>query len=231
MNIKLVATVVALTAAQVTFASGGFIDESSSNPFSKNHQVKLIGNDNFPVIYGFAREVTLQEALTSIVPQSYNVSNSGMASEAVTKVSWNGGRAWTKVLEDVIAQVPHARVTIDARTKAVDVFFGPAGANFAAGPATVVPVANDQPAKAFMVTAGSTLRSTLNDWTASEGWQPVAWELNDDFVLGATAQFSGSMAEVIEELVGSIQGAGDVRVEIYPGNRVVRVTNKVRGSY
>lgn len=254
MKISTIAALVSLAVMPVVASASGFIDETSNNPFSAHRQVRVIGTHNFQPVFGFANGVTLEEAVRSIVPKSYTLTADDLGADAQRRVDWRGGHGWDRVLTTVLAQAPNVRAEINASDKRVRVYVPGAAAptpSASAQPAAApkkredaesgireevvataaTPVKSQAPevSKTWNVRAGSSLRETLNDWSRKEGWQDVAWELGEDFVLGASASFVGALPDAVDALVSSVRGAGDVRVEIYQGNRVMRVTNKARG--
>lgn len=217
--------VLALLAAGLTqSATAGFIDQSSSNPFADNPQMRVIGAERFEDLPGFAREVPLHEALTQIVPRNYTVRSRGLESIQATIVSWQGGKGWNQVLKEVLDQVPELQAEIDTSSKIVT--FGlmaarstPASAEEGA---IAMPVATPDPQ--WLVTReDTTVRGVLERWSQHAGWQLV-WELDVDYPIEAEASITSQFEVAVETLTKSLQGA-DVppKAIIYRGNRVLRV--------
>lgn len=223
---KLVLALIAAGLAQGAFA--GFVDQSSSNPFADNPQMRVIGAERFEDLPGFARDVPLHEALSQIVPRSYTVRSRGLESIQATVVSWQGGKGWNVVLRDVLDQVPALQVEIDTASKIVTF-----GIRAQAAPQTLV--ATDAPAGAvaspvaipdpqWLVTRNDmTVRGVLERWSAQAGWQLV-WELSVDYPIEAEASITSQFELAVETLTKSLQGAEvPPKAIIYRGNRVLRV--------
>lgn len=210
-------------------ATAGFVDQSSSNPFADNPQMRVIGAERFENLPGFARDVPLHEALSQIVPRNYTVRSRGLESIQASIVSWQGGRAWNRVLKDVLDQVPELQVEIDTASKIVTFSPRTTGTTMAAtstqpngDAATAMPVAAPDPQ--WQVThADNTVRRVLERWSAQAGWQLV-WELPVDYPIEAEASITSQFEVAVETLTKSLQSA-DVppKAIIYRGNRVLRV--------
>lgn len=217
---------VLLAAGLTQSATAGFIDQSSSNPFADNPQMRVIGAERFEDLPGFAREVPLHEALTQIVPRNYTVRSRGLESIQATIVSWQGGKGWNQVLKEVLDQVPALQAEIDTSSKIVT--FGLAAQSSAQAIAsaseggTAMPVATPDP-QWFVTREDSTVRGVLERWSKHAGWQLV-WEIDVDYPVEAEASITSQFEIAVETLTKSLQGA-DVppKAIIYRGNRVLRV--------
>lgn len=60
-------------------------------------------NEDFAEAVGFGRDLPLALALSQVVPPGYNYSF-GQNVDAGTTVSWQGGKPWNEVLQDMLAQ-------------------------------------------------------------------------------------------------------------------------------
>lgn len=217
---------VLLAAGLTQSATAGFVDQSSSNPFADNPQMRVIGAERFEDLPGFAREVPLHEALTQIVPRNYTVRSRGLESIQATIVSWQGGKGWNQVLKEVLDQVPALQAEIDTSSKIVT--FGlaaPSGTQAIASASeggTAMPVATPDP-QWFVTREDSTVRGVLERWSKHAGWQLV-WEIDVDYPVEAEASITSQFEIAVETLTKSLQGA-DVppKAIIYRGNRVLRV--------
>lgn len=217
---------VLLAAGLTQSATAGFIDQSSSNPFADNPQMRVIGAERFEELPGFAREVPLHEALTQIVPRNYTVRSRGLESIQATIVSWQGGKGWNQVLKEVLDQVPELQAEIDTSSKIVT--FGPAAPSSPQAVASAgeggsaMPVPTPDP-QWFVTREDSTVRGVLERWSKHAGWQLV-WEINVDYPVEAEASITSQFETAVETLTKSLQGA-DVppKAIIYRGNRVLRV--------
>ncbi|GAB0154504.1 hypothetical protein MnBA_39040 [Marinobacterium sp. BA1] len=76
------------------------------------------------------------------------------------------------------------------------------------------------------VTSGKSLRTTLTEWAAFEGWSLV-WDPKHDFVLGASARYQGTLPYAIEQLIGATARANkSLDVNLWGQNRVIHVTER-----
>ncbi|MCK9985449.1 MAG: hypothetical protein AzoDbin1_01921 [Azoarcus sp.] len=217
---------VLLAAGLTQSATAGFIDQSSSNPFADNPQMRVIGAERFEDLPGFAREVPLHEALTQIVPRNYTVRSRGLESIQATIVSWQGGKGWNLVLKEVLDQVPALQAEIDTSSKIVTFGLAAPSSTQAIASATeggtAMPVATPDP-QWFVTREDSTVRGVLERWSKHAGWQLV-WEIDVDYPVEAEASITSQFEIAVETLTKSLQGA-DVppKAIIYRGNRVLRV--------
>ena len=71
--------------------------------------------------------------------------------------------------------------------------------------------------------SGSTLKDTLETWSRTSGWT-VVWDTEMNYLLRASASFSGSFQRVVTALVDSIHvNNPELTVTLYTGNRVIHV--------
>jgi hypothetical protein len=76
------------------------------------------------------------------------------------------------------------------------------------------------------VTSGKSLRSTLSEWAAFEGWTLV-WDPKHDFMLGASARYQGSLSHATEQLIGATSRANkSLDVNFWEQNRVIHVSER-----
>lgn len=224
MNKKLIVSAFIIASASVAHA--GFVDESSANPFSANTPVRVIGSDNSETLHGFADGVPLHQAVTQIVPRDYHLRSIGIDRVANTAVSWKGGKDWTSVLRDVVSQVPALSAEVDTNSRIVTLTLKDG----------VVEGTQAQGASDAAVNAASavwdlrfedkTVRTALERWAASAGWQMV-WELNYDYPIGASASLNQTFEGAIETVMRSMESVEfPPKAIFYRGNQVVRIVNK-----
>ena len=80
--------------------------------------------------------------------------------------------------------------------------------------------------RAWTIKSGSTLKSTLEDWSriSNERWS-VIWEHPSDYRIQTSTVFHGSFEDVVGLLVTAVyRNAPELSVTLYRGNNVVHVT-------
>lgn len=80
-------------------------------------------------------------------------------------------------------------------------------------PAVIVPPVVLQ---TWEIKSGETLRTALNRWMVKLNWQPVVWEVQNDFELKAAATFTGDIDDALRKVADS---AG-INILMYKGNHV-----------
>lgn len=84
-------------------------------------------------------------------------------------------------------------------------------------------VTSPEPPKPWGVVSGTSLRSTLADWSTRAGWE-LHWDATDDFVLLARAEFNGDFDGAVSRLLTAVNAHGHAfQAETYAGNKVLRV--------
>lgn len=69
-----------------------------------------------------------------------------------------------------------------------------------------------------------TIMNTLAIWANQAHWT-LLWEHSRDFPVSANARFCGDFKSAIDQLIGAISQNDPIRVRLYSGNNVVRVTS------
>lgn len=225
----------ALAISMAGAASATFVDESSANPFAQASQMRIIGSDRFEFVYGYARAVPLNEAISQIVPKTYVVRAHGMEHIARSNVTWAGGKAWTEALREAIAHIPGVSVEVDTHTKVVMLSYRPgAAAGRSAGTFGSEPVNNAYGAPANKGGGGvwelreedETVSAAFNRWAQTAGWQLV-WDTDVDYPIAAAAALNLSFEEAVEAVAKSMQlSDSPPKVIFYRGNRVLRVVGR-----
>lgn len=71
--------------------------------------------------------------------------------------------------------------------------------------------------------SGSTFRDTLTGWATTEGWS-VIWDLPVDYMIRASATFSGTFEEAVLSISDAIYDHHpEFLITVYRGNRVIHV--------
>ncbi|NVE00132.1 toxin co-regulated pilus biosynthesis Q family protein [Massilia sp. BJB1822] len=105
-----------------------------------------------------------------------------------------------------------------------------AGGSSAASAASATPVAEKKPAPVLptweILPADRSVRTALERWTSSAGWQ-LSWELAVDYPVAARSSITGSFETAVEAVAQSL-GRAEVPVKaiMYRGNRVLRIVAK-----
>ena len=223
-------TLVLLMGAAFHAAYADFVDETTSNPFAVNPQVRVIGTGGNDVIHGFGRQIPLHEAMTQIVPRGFSAHIGGAERYMATPVDWRGGRPWIDVLRATIGQLPNLHVEIDMQARQIALSAqdttAPAIQAVVDGVSPVtVPQAISTPSWDIRA-EDRTVRTVFERWARTAGWQLV-WDLPIDYPLSATASLTGSFEEVVERLMHSLQASNQPPKAIfYRGNYVLRIVDR-----
>jgi len=80
----------------------------------------------------------------------------------------------------------------------------------------------------WTIRAESTLRATLEAWSAREGWDLV-WDAKNDYRLRASADLGPDFMRAIRVLADSVNmSSPDLTVTLYLGNRVIHVRDSLQ---
>lgn len=80
----------------------------------------------------------------------------------------------------------------------------------------------------WTVRSESTLKGTLEAWSAREGWELV-WDAKNDYRLRASADLGPNFMRAIRLLADSVNmSSPDVTVTLYLGNRVIHVRDSLQ---
>ncbi len=78
----------------------------------------------------------------------------------------------------------------------------------------------------WAVMAGTSLKETLEGWTAVSGWTLI-WDSPIDYRMRASATFHGSFEESASSLIDSIyNGNPELMATFHRGNRVLHIENQ-----
>ena len=174
--------------------------------------VQQVGTGTPSATESFGDRVPFPIALEMMLPQGWQVNLSGDASRQDYLVSWQQNRPWTSVLSDFVVGHPsNPEAVIDWNTNTVSV-------------SDIKRTVSGS--TQWRAVEGRTLRRTLEDWGRVEGWT-VIWDIKRDFVLGANASFSGNLSGAIDQLFLSTATVNrEIAVEMYSGNKVIRVVER-----
>lgn len=215
-------------------AHAGFVDESSSNPFSQSTQMRIIGSGATEVVHGFAQDIALQTAIGQIVPSRYQLRTFGFERVAMQKVSWSGGKPWPEVLRDLLGQVPELEVVIDANQQTVQLTYVANSSQSAHGSAPV----NAQPVAPAVTNPVSyafhpqqSIRIQLSEHLLASGWK-LRWDAEDDFLVAEpTDVIAKTPVEMVEKILGWMRDEGlPYYARIYEGNNVIVVESLAEGE-
>ncbi|MDW9479061.1 hypothetical protein GOB57_10335 [Sinorhizobium meliloti] len=79
----------------------------------------------------------------------------------------------------------------------------------------------------FIVEEGYMLHSTLNTWAEATGWK-VIWNSEHDYLIEASATFSGDFVKASSDLIKAMADARpQITVDYYQGNKVIVISNKL----
>lgn len=85
--------------------------------------------------------------------------------------------------------------------------------------------------KKWIANTNDSLMNTLAAWSKQAEWQLV-WDIKEDFVLQAGSTFGGEFDEAVTELIGILnRDARSLRVTFYEGNKVLRISSNMEGSF
>lgn len=195
---KEVATIAPLSGYQPLAGSAAF-GATDATP-SNSGVMRFIGEPKGPIEIrrGMGRDIRLADALRLIAPpgwRGFGKAEIADSFDANKKVTWVGGKPWTKVLEDLALQ---QGLSIDVDWNNQRVYVGKravaAPATSLAQTATPRPVA-PPPVPTWAAAQGSTVRSTVEAWAQKAGWTLI-WPMTDlDYRIVAPLSFSGSIVD------------------------------------
>lgn len=189
------------------------------------------------VLEGFGRDIPLDLALRQIIPadRSYSLVD-GVSPDIV--VSWQGGRPWPEILEEMLASRG-----LDYRERDGQIVIFPSNAKAGQPLALTSRPAADAPADQastgsaanepvgegeWRIEKGQWLYQTLSSWAEKAGWT-VEWNMPRDFLLAHGAVFQGDFVSVAREILSHYADADPpLEAHFYRGNRVLLV--KERGA-
>lgn len=230
----------------VTTSHSAFIDESSANPFSTNARLKIRGDFEDKVIYGFAQDMNLADAAQQIAPAGFHVRFHGVQEADTRKVSWQGGKGWSQVLREMLSSNPDLSALIDGNSKLVviatndapedDIRLATNGSGTFQGSVadSSTPTTSVKPLPpTWEVRSGAYLRATLDEWAMRAGWSFV-WGLPEDadFRFGAGNSYVNEFKGAVTDLINSLPPTVRIRVELRTDNMppLLYVTSQGEGK-
>jgi hypothetical protein len=79
----------------------------------------------------------------------------------------------------------------------------------------------------WAVTPNVTLRTTLEDWSARDGWRLI-WDAKNDYRIRAAADLGPDFVTAVRALSDAVNMTNpDLTVTLYLGNRVIHVQDTV----
>lgn len=180
---------------------------------------------------GMGKGVRLADALKQIAPDGWR--GFGRPEIAGTfnpnkTVDWVGGKPWTVVL-DGLARAQGLSVEVDWNRK--HLYVGkrlPSAAAPTTLAATQQPAATAAPAAPLWeAKVGSTVRSTMEDWSKRAGWMLV-WPMGDlDYRVIAPLRFNGSIVDATSNLARLYESAErPLAVDIHVTQKVIVFSEK-----
>jgi hypothetical protein len=157
---------------------------------------------------GMGKDVQLGLAVSQIVQSSdWEIKSDNMVNMRKS-VSWKGGAVWGETLEDVLLQAGYS-AEIDGEAKTIMIY------------SRATPVEN----RVWELDpSDGSVRNALNKWVKLAGWQ-LNWDAPFDFPVGMYARLEGTLEDAISGVAQSLRTTENpVRVTLFEGNRVVRVT-------
>lgn len=91
--------------------------------------------------------------------------------------------------------------------------------------ATSQEAANPSAPNTYVAERGTSLRTTLEQWSKKAGWQPISWKLPEDldFTLGAQGVFNGDFVTATRAFINSLGTEAELHVQFNQGNRLLVV--------
>jgi hypothetical protein len=164
----------------------------------------------------FGSDIPIALAARMIAPEGWILQIPDSLQKSDHRVSWSGSTNWREALEQVLSSAkPAHHASFDDNAREV----------------IISSMRKLQPdgQSTWFASSGHTLRQIMTEWASSDGWD-LHWDMDTDFVIGGQASFRNNLAGALNELVMAVPEASRlVMVEMYAGNRVVRVTTR-RGA-
>lgn len=170
---------------------------------------------------GMGKDVRLAEALRQIAPEGWRGFGRPEIAETFNPsktVSWVGGKPWTVVL-DRLASAEGLAVEIDWNRK--HLYIGKRQAVVAKAPLVA------SAPSVWEAKAGSTVRTTMEDWSKRAGWMLV-WPMSDlDYRVIAPLRFDGSIVDATSKLARLYESAErPLAVGIHTTQKVIVFSEK-----
>lgn len=210
-------------------------------PADSSRDIRIeIGLGVAEIINTSAKSFPFELAVNAILPSGWTADVSQLPEGENVLVGWESGLEWTRIMEVfgyIHPSVPN--VVINWQDKSVAFQVPPpvektscieVPIEVAAQPEVVResrvshPSSNGQ----WIVARGDTLRNVIERWAAMDGWT-VHWDLIErqqvrDFILGADAQFAGSIDMVVDQLIRSVADARRwVEADFWVDNKVIHI--------
>lgn len=171
------------------------------------------------VVNGFGRDVSLNDAAHQIIPAGWNLSVSPEIEERMNgHVSWQGGRPWVDVLNDVV------------RDTGIAVIVTPDTNNVLLQSARVVEAAaNGYTFQLF--TEDRNLRTGFKRWAKRSGYQFI-WDAGRDVPCDFNYSTKKSLKAALDEVITSVNELSDVQIaaDFYEteGQKVLRISKLIK---
>ncbi|PCI01896.1 MAG: hypothetical protein COB76_00315 [Alphaproteobacteria bacterium] len=180
------------------------------------------GPQGYAMAVGFGKDLPLVTALRQVVPQEYTYVLDDSVPMA-SNVSWEGGRPWDVVLNDMLAplglnasvsghrvsinngaapQIAAATIMPKIQPRPQPVAYTPAPV-VRAQTSMVVPRATRG---AWIASRGDSLRNVLEEWSNQAG-SDLFWSSDYDYPLAGEVNISGSFEEAVQTLLQGFEQA------------------------
>lgn len=195
-----------------SFVKGGAATSASPMRHTNTVVLQEVGVADSVTVSSFGKDVPFNTALHLILPEDWVINVSESLRKSEHTVSWRKGEDQKMAIIRVLNNHPGVRSgRINWDSKTLSVFDRP----MSTGGQTI-----------WCASSGKSLRSTLSEWAAFEGWT-LEWDSKLDFVLGESTRYQGSLVEATEQLVGATSRANKiVDVDFCEQNRVIQVTER-----
>lgn len=187
--------------------------KKSSKEYENGHYVGA-------VINGMGKNVTYNEAISQIVPSSWNISIEDDVQDLMQgSTSWKGGRAWTKVLRSCF-QNSNIIITIDVANKQVNL------------QSKLAYTAKKQGYTYQILPSDKNLRNAFARWAQQAGYQFV-WDLPRDIPnIGMYYASKGTLEEALNEVIEAINIDSDLHIAAIfhetNSQKVLRITKYIK---
>lgn len=197
-------------------------------------------------VQGYGHDVSLQNAVSDIVPYGYKV-NYGSGVDKSAHVDWKGGSSWDAVLQDavrplglsVVLQKKSHNVRLVAQSETVVAHEVAPVPVASSAPAVLPKIASVEPISApslrsqlhvapagdtgvWRATAGQTVTQVLQGWASRSGWT-VSLKTKEDYEIEASADFDGDFVSAATAFLKSIHVEPRLKAVFHTGNNVLVV--------
>lgn len=172
------------------------------------------------VVTGMGKNVTYNEAISQIVPSSWNITIEDDVQDLMQgKTSWKGGKAWTKVLKSCF-QHSNMTITINVAQKQVTV------------QSKLSYTAKTHGYSYQILPSDKYLRNAFARWAKDAGYQFV-WDVPRDIPnSGMYYASKGNLEEALNEVIEAINTDSDLHIAAVihetAGQKVLRITKYIK---